>query len=295
MNYGELQKLYPDFKIPYEKLADYYISLLIPYSERLQIQFHDFSDLKKEHPDCVRYKFQKFDEILAYFKTNNWDLNSIDKDASMLNAGYSTKEFGDYKPDKFYLSIDLKEANWQSFKYGLGLTHLPDFETWTCRTFDLHPAIARSKSFRQYIFGNTNPKRLQRIQESIMKMVYEGLEIWQQNVVSKKSDELLLEFDTLTSVDNFFNIFFLNLPFHRESKFEFKYTWFMVTEHQNFDEFVRIKEKYTNESYSQLQERQLMAVPGNRFFMHYKTLILKQELCEWDTLFVVDKKLATWI
>jgi hypothetical protein len=279
MNYGELQKLYPDFKIPYEKEAPYYIELLLKNDSSLQQKYNDFFALEMAEGDPIRYKFKKFDEIIAYFKTMNWDLNSIPFDHPILNPGYATKEFSNYKPDKFYVSVDLKEANWESFKFGLGIEDKSDFEKWSIKTFDLHHAIARSKSFRQFLFGNTNPKRLQRIQESMMKEI---ITIFNDDtrIVGKKSDELVFEFDN----ENY------NLVQAMRIIHQIKITHFTVSEHTNLNEFVRVKTIFLP-----TQEKKLMAVPGNRFFLHYKTLILNEGLDERDTYFINERNLAKWV
>src|ERR1700755_1968128 len=101
MNYSELQKLYPDFKIPYEPEASYYIDLLLKNNPTLQKQYCDFLNLELGIEDIVKYKFKKFDEILDYFKTMNWDLNSIDNNSPLLNTKYPSKEFNNYRTDKY--------------------------------------------------------------------------------------------------------------------------------------------------------------------------------------------------
>lgn len=295
MNHSELQKLYPDFRIPYEKEADYYLHVLLRNNSKLQKQFDDFTALESEQSDIIKYKFKKFDEIMEYFKSQNWDLNSIDKDSPLLHSGYSEQDFNNYRPDKFYISIDLKEANWQAFIHGLSLSKALDYERWSNFCFSLHPAIARSKSFRQFLFGNTNPKRLQSIQKSMMNEFYNCLsDEWKSFIVGKKSDEILFELpnDWRNYDSDDFGEALNMLPY------KFKVTLFRVSEYTNFNEFVRIKEVYSVSSDidtpHMITERKLMGVPGNRFFIHYKTLILGESLDERDTFFINDKHLAKW-
>lgn len=284
MNYGELQKLYPDFKIPYEKEAVYYLNLLLNHNPKLQTQYADYIALSAAEPEPGKHKLKMMDIILQYFKNKGWDLNSIDNNDLILNSDYTEKEFNNYKPDKFYISIDLKEANWQSFKFAFALLEgLPDFEKWSIETFALHPAIARSKSFRQYLFGNTNPKRLQRIQKGMMGVVYNS-HPYKNYVVGKKADELIFEFDNIPNFMEEINI-----------SWDTKISFFTVHEHKNYGEFVRVKHKYADSTFEHVIETQLMGVPGNRFFIHYKTLILIQQLEERDLYFVNNKHLAKWI
>lgn len=293
MNYNELQKLYPEFKIPYEKEVEYYIQCLRVNDPTMEEKLNDFTALGFIEPDPVRYKFKKFDEIMAYFKQYNLDMNLLHKDSSLLNSGYTLKEFNNYKSDKFYFSIDLREANWQAFKHAQSLSNKDSFEEFTTKEFDLHPAIARSKSFRQFLFGNTNPKRLQKVQESMMHKIYESLgDELKSKVVGKKSDELLFESDNHHTFEDIELTLFINMSM---LNFWIKTTYFTVSEHTNFNEFVRIKKEFPNGNYEISNKQKLMGVPGNRFFIHYKTLILNDYLDERDLYFVQDKNLAKWV
>lgn len=293
MNYKELEKLYPEFKIPYEKEADYYLHVMLHGNKKLQQTFALFKELEAKHPEITKYKFKKFDEIIAYFKTMSWELNNLDNNCSLLNSDYSEKDFNNYKPDKFYISIDLKEANWQAFKLAFevidGPNELLNFEGWSIKQFDLHPCVAQSKSFRQFLFGNTNPKRLQRIQKGMMNIVYNS-HPYKDFIVGKKPDELIFEFSNLSEFDQFkFSQYIDNIPY------QFKFSFFTISETTNFKEFVRIKNKFTGFEFKELLETKLVGVPGHRFFLHYKTLILKEPLDERDYYFVVDKQLAKWV
>lgn len=293
MNYKELEKLYPEFKIPYEKEAEYYLNILMFNKTELQKTFKLFENLEALHPDITKYKFKKFDEIIAYFKTMNWELNNLDNNCSLLNSEYTEKEFNNYKSDKFYISIDLKEANWQAFKMAFGLidgpNELPAFEEWVTKQFDLHPAIAQSKSFRQFLFGNTNPKRLQRIQKGIMNVVCLS-HPYKEFIVGKKPDELIFEFSNLNDFDGYQLSHFAD-----NISYQFKFSFFTISETTNFNEFIRIKNKFTGSNFINLLERKLIGVPGNRFFIHYKKLIMGESLDERDFYFVQDKHLAKWI
>jgi hypothetical protein len=41
--------------------------------------------------------------------------------------------------------------------------------------------------------------------------------------------------------------------------------------------------------------KQFLGVPGNRFFIHLKTLLMKMEFEDRDLLFENDNKLAQWV
>jgi len=283
----ELQKLYTDFKIPNEEYFKYYISLILQNKPTLEKHIIDLQDLFNKEESITKYKFAKMQEILTYIKTTFTDISSLPQE--LFTTVYTTKEFNDYKVDKIYISIDLSEANWTAFKSICNVTDLPNFNDWTKQTFNLHPALSESKSFRQYIFGNTNPKRLQKVQENMMQKLYEGLdETFKSKLKGKKSDELVFEFDSFEKVPR------VVLPIISSEISKLKTTYFTVSEHVNFKEFVRIKSIYDIDGQTVI-EKKLMNVPGNRFFMHYKTLILNEELDEKDLFFTNEKHLAKWV
>ena len=68
----------------------------------------------------------------------------------------------------------------------------------------------------------------------------------------------------------------------------------MLVYHDNYNDHVRIDTVFDTDSllgkYSELK-----GVNGNRFFLHFKTLILKEELDERDFLFLNDKHTAKWV
>ena len=283
----ELQKLYPDFKIPNEEHYQYYIVSVLKSRPNLSKNFAALTELFNLEESITKYKFAKMQEILTYLKTNFADISALPEE--LFKTEYTTKEFNDYKTDKFYVSIDLSEANWAAFKAICNIIELPNFSEWTEKTFNLHPALSNSKSFRQYIFGNTNPKRLQKVQENMMQKLYEGLdETFKSKLKCKRSDELVFEFDSFETVPR------VILPIVSEEISKLKITYFTVSEHINFKEFVRIKSIYDIDGQTIIKKK-LMSVPGNRFFMHYKTLILNEELEEKDLFFTNEKNLAKWV
>jgi hypothetical protein len=289
MNYSELTKLYPNFKIPVPKFSEYYIQTLLDANVVTNRPIEQLELLYAEVPEVSKYKMKSLDEILLYFKNNSWDLNTIDYDGLVKKCTYTSLEFNDFKSDKFYVSIDLKEANWQSFKYIFDLK-LPLWEEWTKTTFNLHPFISESKSFRQLVFGNTNPKRLQKIQEVMMQNIisYMTTEL-KEAIVSRKSDELILEFNYLPIVHQFM---FENLG--KILEYNIHVNYFKVSLEESCGETIKLKHTFTDLKKKSFTTK-MISVPGNRYFMHLKTLILKKPVLEKDLYFEQDRRLAQWV
>jgi hypothetical protein len=125
-------------------------------------------NLEESGIDVSKEKREFMNKVLKYFKDKGWDFQiQEDEDVktgqdkfNSYNCDYELKEFNDYKNDKFYVSVDLKSANWQSFKQYFSL-NLPSWEQWLIESGILpYKFFAESKSIRQLIFGNTNPKKV---------------------------------------------------------------------------------------------------------------------------------------
>jgi hypothetical protein len=88
---------------------------------------------------------QEFDYSKVEFRTKN-DINKFE--------------------DEILLSIDFSQANFNTVKSFDSKIKSEFNGSWEelCEYLDIHPTLAYSKSFRQIVFGNTNPKRLQKIQ-----------------------------------------------------------------------------------------------------------------------------------
>lgn len=290
MNYAELIKLFPDVKIPTIKEARYYLQLLESGGIISPALLEEFEEYETFIVDKPHYKHKKLDEIVAFLK-EGWDVSE-----KYPASEYSLLEFGDFKAKKIYVSFDLRSANWSAWKEIMGKN---DLGAWVdfIKTFDVHPLLAKSKSFRQYIFGNTHPKRLQVKQKEIMgrflKTIPENLH---QYLVSRRPDELLFE---LTQ-ENFAEIYpqlnpVLSIP---ENINRFRKDIFQITRHQSAGEDVAIKEMlYVLDDGTNVGvvDRGLFQIDGNRFFIHYKNLILKQPIEERDLLFSTGKHMAKWV
>lgn len=298
MNYGELTKAYPEFKIPYHKYTQYYIDTLmdaglvterpIKLLEDLEMTNPDANKYKITSPDTSKYKMQAMDRVLNYFLEQGWNLSS-DIDLDRFDTDYTELDFNNYKKDKYYISIDLRQANWQAFKFAFGLT-LPTFEEWVQTELSVHPFYAESKSWRQLVFGNTNPKRLQRIQRYMMgKLVNKLTTEMRGNIVARRSDELLLELNYLPIVHSFM---FGMLSSWAEM--QVKVSCFQVEEVMSMGDCIKVKHFQQLDGHS-IPPARMMSVPGNKFFMHLKNIILKKPILERDLYFEQDRRLAMWV
>lgn len=309
---AELQKLYPKIKIPFYKEQEYYLNCFLEDEANFSFLPNAISDLslleedlKNEGKSITKFKLEKFDEIVKDFNNCEWtkSLSELDLEKIFGKKEFKTKDFNNWNPNKVYISIDLNEANWSVFKHFV-LKLTPGRLNWfrfVTTKYNLPPALANSKSFRQFVLGNTNPKRLNKLGEFSIQELAEKIKnnLPEINLVSQNADELIYELQNneflISNVEEIIN----NSGFYLPTKCNV----FKISEVKNFGEVVKIKETikflFSNvegiTSGPKVVKRELINVPGNRFFIHYKTLILNKEIHDNDLLFELDRKLAKWV
>lgn len=277
MNYLHLEKAYPEFKIPAKKYAEYYVETLINSCYVSRQPLEDLKDFEENSTVSISdYKHEKMWEIIKYLKTYNCD-------EKIPEHNYKTLEFNDYKYGKYYVSIDLKQANWQSFKF---LNKIPFENSWEdfCKKFELHSFLVNSKSFRQFIFGNLNPKLFQKVQMYLISNIESIIsENYQENIIGRKTDEIILEFPNIKEAGYFYDYF------TEKEISNAKISFFKIANVISFEENVKVKTNLV------LGNKTLFQVSGNRFFIHFKNLILKEIPNSNDKSFEMDKFfIAQW-
>lgn len=286
--YKELCKLYPKIRIPFFDQAEYYLELLIRTMDIFPIILK-MRDCINKHGNLETYKMSRFDKILTYFKDNG----ILEKFSNAPYSDYQSqypKQFNSWQEGKIYLSFDVNEANWSIFKHTIDL-YLPKWSDFLQQQFEIHPFVAESKSFRQLVLGNLNPSRQQTFQKRYMGKVVERIGITApllvHNVVMLSADEILFEFNSeeiyqqrIERLDEVIPM--LKLPMKRKV--------FTVKRISSYGDSVVLKTDFMT------GKDELFAVNGNRYFIHYRNLILKEEPQDNDLLFEPEPgKLAKWI
>lgn len=151
-----------------------------------------YEQAEEEIGDLFEYRMAKIDEIVAFIEGTRAYQDLCDEN---LLPDYPTTKGFEYQEGKVYMSIDLKKANWQSLKW-----HDPSFmnelgDTYEdmLRKFGLPEVFLGSKHFRQYIFGNLNPKKQMKMQRVILEHVISSLGEAGLKPVMVKHDEALYE------------------------------------------------------------------------------------------------------
>jgi hypothetical protein len=226
----------------------------------------------------------------AYKVLMDWELpdRSRTKDELRLND------------NTYLISIDFKAANYNSLKKFDSLNALGDSWEGLCNDLDIHPTLSKSKSFRQYVFGNTSPKRLQIVQHSNIVKIVDGLiedyDFEEDDFVFISHDELIVRLRPdhkiavnrihilLSAVGMIIKNESIDMPTH-----------YKVFKNEAIGAGMCIQTEY-NVKMGGLSEKYhtLFKVPGNKFFKYFKTHILKEPIDKRDLMFMADGEIAVW-
>lgn len=305
-NTREFQKLFK-VNFPVDKHHQYYIDTLMksPHYAGLQKVVRDFEqfeqDVEKEGLfDGV--KSYKLDYALPKMKNYLLQTDAYDKLQSrdFGNAKLRTKDDLKKNEDTFLISIDFKAANYNSLK-----TYDSDgelYNSWEelCENLNIHPTLAGSKSFRQYCFGNTNPKRLQKTQHIntliIIDKLIENHGFEEDDFVFISHDEFIVRLKPdhklavnrihilNSAVGTIIQQEDINMPTH-----------FKVFSNKCFGKGMFIQTLYQVKMGGLSKKYDtLFKVPGSKFFKYFKKHIIKEPLEKRDLMFMNDGEIALW-
>lgn len=291
----ELTKLYSQVKIPVAEHAGYYLNTLFQSPEYADLNkwvFEVAEFYNATNGETYKAKMAFLDKFKKHFEDKGYlaALNAIE----LPNyKGFTS----DFKPQTAhtYVAVDMRAANFNICKLYLGLTYKDWDAMIDAIDSDLPAALRNSKSFRQVLFGNVNPKRQQGLQARLMVGYVEQLQAQGFTVVSAGNEEMFIAAngdgrvaEVIAALDAI------------DWATPMKYTVFTVQKEQHFGDHVRIDHVYEEgttdiNAVTPIYTR-LKAVNGNRFYMHFKPLILGDtDILEEDLLFKNDGKYAKWV
>lgn len=201
-----------DYKLPIpitfkEELFKYYLNLLQPEYRALdkwnylcKIVNEQFNGKPNEFLD---YYYNLREEIIqsvlhneAYIKFNNMNMTDFSiKDKPNVSSG---NIFNENNVSKYFLSIDLKKANFQALrKYDSDIVFgCETYEDFIGKFTDLD-YVKESKYSRQVIFGKLNPSRHITLEKYYINEIRKHLEneklVKNMTLVSMSNDELVYD------------------------------------------------------------------------------------------------------
>ena len=269
-----------DLSIPEHEEFDYYVGQMSKLEKFKHIpkMIPLFTEAEEKWGDLHSLRMQKADEIIKFLQTtrayNELNLDNLIPDLPI------TKNF-QYSEEKYYFSIDMKSANWQvlksydpSFLNELGATYDELLDK-----FEVPEVFKHSKQFRQYIFGNINPKRQIRAQRIQIQKVIDQFGNPDLQIEILKSDEVIWSFTD-------WNIVKVIVEKLDNSKFKWKIFKVQRVEDFRINSYYDILGNFTN--------KEMVGCNGNLFFYFLKKYIFKEPLDIRDLYFRSDGNLAIW-
>lgn len=289
-NWQEFCKLYK-LQLPDFKEAEYYLSVLAkcPGYEWIPDRLAEFKTLVtslETGTTATDYKFKQMQRLVEWFKTSP-GLKALEA----VRKPEGTQEFdkmNSLPSEHVYISIDLKQANYSVWrKYDQSLP--PTWEELMIK-LEVAPALANSKSFRQIVFGNLNPKRLQQAQAAETYVIKGMLESEQNPCVRWSADEVTFAVP-IRGIPMFISDYIAKVA-HAYNILANRITVFKL---EPLPDLGSVQVFYTYKNGALIEtKRELFGVPGNLMFIALKEHILKEPVVLLDLLFRAEGRKAYW-
>ena len=291
LDLGFRRQFVKDYKFPTKVLDDGYFNYFIDlysqhfgYSQALQNLYKCVDDFKTSE-DFTSYKKSVIEDVVIYvegleeYKDFKNNVFPCDK-----SKGYPVKFYKSENVDKKFISIDMKQSNFQVFNdFVFDMKSYEDF----IGNFTKYDYIINSKSIRQAIFGKLEPRQQQRVQENIMNKVALVLQdelLFDQELIAFVSgDEVIVEIthteDDLQSIREIDNCLRGN---HRLKDYDFSIESFVLM--KNGDSRKTGYRKYINGDFN---NPVFKCVEGKYFAQVFKKFY-ELPICEKDLSFKYD-------
>lgn len=297
--------------IPVDEDFDYYISTLKQSYEygaphklnediRLFLELEQFIE-ERGIESVGKYKMKEMDRIVEFIINTQAYKNLMEAELPK-NKLYTKDLFNQLEDGEFLVSLDFKSANYSVLKTFDSLEKPELTENWNtlCEKLDVSDCLERSKSFRQIVFGNTNPKRLQTFQhENIMKVVecLKNNGFFEEDLVFIAHDEIVVKVKNgvtamkLSKATDMLSVAANCMPIRATifSMIKIKKNIFIKSIY-SIAHTEDLKTLYLKEEYKALH-----GVPGNKFYMYFKQYILDEVPEERDLTYYSDGELCKWI
>lgn len=266
-----------DVNIPNMEYFDYYIEQLSKTNKFKNIYelIMLYEEFDKICDDVFKYKMGKLNEVVQYIL----DSHAYQELICHPISDYPTNKNFVYDDDKFYVSIDIIKANYTAFKEFDDKNEFGDSYEDFLQKFNIDPIFSHSKSFRQHIFGNTNPKRQSKIQRSIIEKLINVMPI-DLKLETVRADEVIYSIQDFNELEKIIKCVDQNI---------FKVKVFKVKRISDF----RVNTYYSFDGTELTSE--LIGCDGNKYFMLLKEYVLNEKLDIRDLYFrYSDDSYAIW-
>lgn len=298
----EFCKLYK-INIPIDAEFDYYISVLKKSKEfqqsMLDIHMKNFAELEAAAGTQGVYAY-----TLDMHLTLKEYIMSSDAYHKMMEAEFPKvkhfkRDWTEIAAEQgcMLMSLDFTSANYNVLKTFDTTNELKESWVDLCRFLRIPDSITYSKSFRQMVFGQTNPKRLQTFQHSRIMQILEKLgELGcaDEQIMFISPDEIVIRIDNAAYASKLYGLInsfteLTGMPI-KEKYFSYKKV------KKNL--FVRSNYRLTNvgeDSILEFDFDSLHGAPGNKFYMFFKQFILNEPFDYRDLVYFSDGQMCKWL
>ena len=275
-----------DLNIPSQEYFDYYIEQMSKTEKFKDIKnlIKLFEEADSQIEDFYAYKMEKSNEIINFIKTTN-AYNELCYDNNLLDL--PTNRTFTYEEGVKYVSVDLRSANWVSLKKYDQLNELGNSYQEFLKSFGLPEVFVHSKYLRQFIFGNVNPKKQQKVQRNMIQEVVRKFSD-QFHVEGVKNDEVIFRFDRFSDIFKIYQGLDM-APAYVSPTDKFKVKIFTIKRVEDF----RIDTIYDVGGVELRKE--MVSVSGQEFYLKLKQYITGESINIRDLYFKSDGKLALWM
>ena len=270
-----------DISVPDHEHFDYYLSQLSKVNRYKELPnwVSLYEKAEDEIGDLYEFRMRKSDEIIKFLQ-NTRAYNELNLDNLIPDLPIS-KSF-QYEEDKKYISIDMRKANWSVLKsYDPPFANeLPNSYEELLSKFEMPEVFVNSKSLRQYIFGNINPRRQAKAQRVVMQGIIDMFKNSNMTLECIKNDELIYSYTDIS--------YLKSEVLSKIDASKFKTKLFTIKRVEDFRiDFVHDEEE-------NLLYKEMVGCNGNRFFLLLKKYIFEEPLDIRDLYFRMDGNLAIW-
>lgn len=266
-----------DLNVPSYDDFDYYRSLYRRVGRHSDIDelVAMYEELEETVDDMFAYRMECTNKLVDYIESTR-AFNDLNLDPMVPDLPVN-KSF-EFKEGRYYVSFDLRKANWQAVK-----SYDPEFvnemgDSWEALvdSLGIPPLFARSKQLRQYVFGNLNPKRLMKVQRRLVEMLINTL----PTPDCVKHDEVILSFEDFEMAKVLATLC---------DPYNFKSRLFTVD----------VRKGYRINNYLDVDgvvyDREPVGCNGHRYFMVLKQDVFGEPIDVRDLYFRMDGELAMWV
>ena len=310
VNATDIREFCKLFKIsmPMYEHFDYYIDLTYRSGVNKLIYedingFNEYVRFVKEETDydnVVKYKLNfALPRMVKFIKETKAYSRAEEFSSGLAKQEFQSRDYRKKTYDKPCVSLDFTKANFSMIKNFDQEDEISSSWEMNLVNQGVNPFLAKSKSFRQYVFGNTNPKMLARIQKHYIWDLREFLSkklIQDKEFVYASSDELIIDLSEFSEYQgegidapNYDELVNGVHVWQRLTSIGVKNTLFMESKRNG----VVIRE--ISDIDKNIFSQNLVGVEGSKFYLELKKNILLEEIEQRDLLFKQNDSIASWV